>query len=100
MQKKGIFPTILGQVRSPIIQKPFTPEKGTLYYLYTVARGISDDFGLRKPRHSETIYAKKRYTLLPLYRSARHFRRFWVEKAPSCRNHFRRKKVHLTTSIP
>ena len=73
------------------MQKPFPPKKGTPYYLYTVARGISDDFGLRKPRNSENIYAKKRYTLLPLYRSTRHFRRFWVEEDPSFRNHFGRK---------
>ena len=31
-------------------------------------------------RHSETISAKKRYTLIPLYRSTRHFRRFWVKE--------------------
>ena len=36
---------------------------------------ISDDFGLRKSRHSENVSAKKRYTLTPLYRSMRHHRK-------------------------
>ena len=67
--------------RSPVIRKPFPSKNGIPYYLYTVARGISDDFGLRKSRHSETISAKKRYTLLPLHRGTRHFRRFGVKES-------------------
>ena len=41
---------------------------------------ICDGFGSRKPRHLETISAKKRYTLIHLYRSTWHFRRFWVKE--------------------
>ena len=39
-----------------------------------------DNFGVKETRHSETISSKKRYTLIPLYCSTRHFRRFWVKE--------------------
>ena len=98
MTENCTLPTILGY-GSPVVQKPFQPKNGIPYYLYTVAHGISDDFGLRKPRRSETISAKKRYTLLPLHRSTRHFRRFWVKEVPSFRNHFSQKTVYLYRSM-
>ena len=38
------------------------PYRGMAHFHSKNKCGISDDFGLRKPRHSEKIYAKKRYT--------------------------------------
>ena len=87
------------RLRSPATQKPFSPKNGIPQYIYTVARGISDGFGLRKPSHSETIPAKKRYTIIHLYRSTRHFRRFWVKEAPSFRKKIRQKTVYHLLSI-
>ena len=98
-KQDGLFPTIFGLRRAPSSRKPFQPKKGIPYYLYTVARGISDGFRLRKPRHSDTILAKKRYTLIPLYRSTWHFRRFWVKEPRHPENHFSQKKVYLDTSV-
>ena len=48
--------------------------KWSIIYLF------SDDFGLRKPRHSEMIYAKKRYTSIlarVLYGTDAQFSFFW-----------------------
>ena len=83
---------------------------------------ISDDWGLRKPRHSETNIAKKRYTLIPLFTTMqrvkeppRHSETISTKKRytlthlfptiegwgapPSFRNHFSQKTVYLNSSI-
>ena len=53
-----------------------------------IAPTVSDDFGLRKPRHSETVFAKKRYTLIQFTT---------ILGAQSFRKHFRQKEVYLDT---
>ena len=52
-------------------------KKRPIIYLF------SDDFGVKEPRYSEKLFAKKRYTLIPL---------------SSFRKHFRQKKVYLSPS--
>ena len=56
---------------------------------------FSDDFGLRSPRHSETISAKKRYTLIPLCISHDS----GLRSTLSFINHFSQKTVYLNTSM-
>ena len=55
-EKCGTFTTILGQ-GAPSFSKRFRQKE---VYLNT----IHDHFGLRKPRHSENVFARKRYTLI------------------------------------
>ena len=50
------FPTILGY-GSPVLRKKKSPKRGTLDTIF-------DDLGFREPRPSETIFAKKTYTLI------------------------------------
>ena len=53
-------------------------------------------FWVEEPRHSESISAKKRYTLIiPLYRSTRHFRRFWVKEPRHSENISAKKRYTL-----
>ena len=49
---------------------------------------FSDDFGLMNPRDSETIFARKRYTLIL-------FPTIFGQEAPSFRKRFRQKEVYL-----
>ena len=56
---------------------------------------ISDDFGLKSPSHSETTFAKKRYALMPLFQTIWGLR----SPPPSVRNQFRQKTVYLNTSM-
>ena len=49
---------------------------------------------VKELRHSETIFAKKRYTLTPLFHTISR-----VKEPPSFRNHFSQRKVYLNTSI-
>ena len=62
---------------------------------YTLLPSISDDCGLRSPRHSETISAKKRYTLDTSISDDCGLRK----SPPSFKNHFSQKTVYLHTCI-
>ena len=57
-----LFATILGQGAPPVIQKPFSPKNGIPYHLYLRRLWVKEP-----PRHSEIIFAKKRYTLIYLF---------------------------------
>ena len=74
------FTTVLGQ-GAPSFRKHFCQKE---VYLDT----IHDGFGLRTPRHSETVFARKRYTLYNL-------RRFWVKEPRHSENVFARKRYSL-----